>query len=144
MTKILVIEARYYEHINDLLLDGAKEAADAAGATVDVLTVPGALEVPAALRYAMRPEYDGYVVLGCVIRGETSHYDIVCEESARGVYEAVSDYDLALGNGILTVENEEQALARADKTRKNKGGDAMNAALRMLDIKRGDLNLKTL
>ncbi len=135
MTKVLIIEARYYKHINDLLLDGVKETLNKAGATFDVLTVPGALEIPAALKLSLGLGYDAYVVMGCIIRGETSHYDIVCNESARGVYEMVLDYDLALGNAILTVENEAQAIARADKTQKNKGGDAAGAALRLLEIK---------
>jgi 6,7-dimethyl-8-ribityllumazine synthase len=136
MTKVLVIEARYYDHINDLLLEGIKKTLEEAGASHDVLTVPGALEIPAALKLSIGKGYDAFIVIGCVIRGETSHYDIVCNESARGVYDCVMDYDLALGNAILTVENEEQAIARADKGQKNKGGDAAGAALRMLEIKK--------
>lgn len=136
MTKVLVIEARYYEHINDMLMDGIKKALDSAGAEMEIMTVPGALEIPAALKFAMNGGYDAYVVAGCIIRGETSHYDIVCNESARGVYDMVLDYDLALGNCILTVENEAQAKARADINAKNKGGDAALAALRMLEIKK--------
>lgn len=136
MTRVLIIEARYYEHINDLLLDGVKETLGNDNAEYDVLTVPGALEIPAALKMSLSQDYDAFVVMGCIIRGETSHYDIVCNESARGVYDTVMDYDLALGNAILTVENEEQAIARADKTKKNKGGDAAGAALRMLEIKK--------
>ncbi len=135
MTKILIIEARYYDHINDLLLDGAKAALKEAGAGYDVLTVPGALEIPAALLMSLDKGYDAFVALGCVIRGETSHYDIVCNESACGVYDLVLEHKLALGNGILTVENEEQALARARPDKKNKGGEAAKAALRMLEIK---------
>lgn len=136
--KVLIIEARYYDHINDPLLKGARAACDAAGASYDVLTVPGALEIPAALQFAVEDKansYDAYVVLGCIIRGETSHYDIVCNESARGVYDLVAKHGLALGNAILTVENEPQALARAMPDQKNKGGDAAEAALRMLEIK---------
>lgn len=136
MTKILVIEARYYERINNLLVEGIEAALKEAGAEYEIMTVPGALEIPAALKFAMKPDYDAYVVAGCIIRGETSHYDIVCNESARGVYDTVMDYDLALGNCILTVENEEQATARADMNAKNKGGDAARAALRMLQIKK--------
>ena len=136
-TKVLMIEARYYDHINDLLLEGARAALDETGAIYEVVTVPGALEIPAALNMAVhgKNKYDAYIVLGCIIRGETSHYDIVCNESARGVYDLVTRHHLALGNGILTVENEEQALARADMRRKNKGGDAARAALAMLAYK---------
>lgn len=137
MTKVLIIEARYYNHINDLELQGAKQALDQAGVSYDVLTVPGALEIPAALQMSLDKGYDAYVVLGCVIRGETSHYDIVCNESARGVYDLVMKHNLALGNGIITVENEAQALARAKSDQKDKGGEAAKAALRMLEIKAG-------
>jgi 6,7-dimethyl-8-ribityllumazine synthase len=136
MTKVLVIEARYYDHVNDLLLEGIKAALGEAGADYDVLTVPGALEIPAALHFSMEKDYDAFVVAGCIIRGETSHYDIVCNESARGVYDLVLAYDLALGNAILTVENEAQALARARPSEKNKGGGAAKAALAMLEIKK--------
>lgn len=135
MTKVLIIEARYYNHINDFLLDGAKAALEAAGADHDILTVPGALEIPAALNMSVKGGYDAYVTLGCIIRGETTHYDIVCNESARGIYDLVLKHNLALGNGILTVENEDQALARARPDRKNKGGEAAKAALRMLEIR---------
>ncbi len=133
--RVLIIEARYYNHINDQLLEGAKLALDEGGASYDVLTVPGALEIPAALNMSLPRGYDAYVVLGCIIRGETSHYDVVQNESARGVYSLVMIHKLALGNGILTVENEAQALARSGVARKNKGGEAAKAALRMLDIK---------
>lgn len=135
MTKVLIIEARYYAEINDMLLAGAKAALDEAGVKHDVLTVPGALEIPAALKWT-HDQYDAFIVLGCVIRGETTHYDIVCNESARGVYKLVLKKDIALGNGILTVENDEQAYARADMKRKNKGGEAAKAALHMLALKR--------
>ncbi len=137
MSKVLVIEARYYDHINDFLLEGIDDALKGAGATYDVLTVPGALEIPAALKMSLGKGYDAFVVIGCIIRGETSHYDIVCNESARGVYDLVLEYDLALGNAILTVENEAQALARAKRDEKNKGADAALAALRMQEIKQG-------
>ena len=135
MTKVLIIEARFYNHINDALIEGAQKALEAEGVFYEVLTVPGALEVPAALKMSLNRDFDAYVVLGCIIRGETSHYDIVCNESARGIYDLVLEYDLALGNGILTVENEAQALARARSSEKDKGGDAARAALRMLEIK---------
>lgn len=137
-TNILVIEARFYNDINDMLVEGARAALDKASATYDVITVPGALEIPAALLFAIESEkkaYDAYVVLGCVIRGETSHYDVVCNESMRGVYDLTLAYDLALGNGILTVEDRAQAIARADKNQKDKGGAAVEAALKMLEIK---------
>ena len=136
---VLIIEARYYNHINDALVEGAEEALKDSGATYDVLTVPGALEIPAALQFAVTgtgPHYDAFIVAGCIIRGETSHYDIVCNESARGVYDLVAKHGLALGNAILTVENEAQALARAEKDQKNKGGEAAKAALKMLELKR--------
>lgn len=136
MTHVLIIESRFYDHISDGLLDGAKHALDDAGASYDLITVPGAFEVPAALKMAMSDKYDAYVVLGCVIRGETSHYDLVCNESARGVYDLVLAHELALGNGIITVENEAQALARARRSEKDKGGGAAQAALKMLEIKR--------
>lgn len=137
MTHVLIIEARYYDEINDPLLSGATAALKDAGASFDVVTVPGALEIPATLQFAVtgKKAYDAYVVLGCVIRGETTHYDIVCDESARGVYDLVAKHGLALGNGILTVENDAQAMDRADPARKNKGGEAAKAALRMLGVR---------
>jgi len=136
MSRVLIIEARYYDHINDALLQGAQQVLDEAGAHYEVLSVPGALEIPAALNMSLDKGFDAYVVLGCVIRGETSHYDIVCNESARGVYDLVLRHKLALGNAILTVENEAQAMARALADQKNKGGEAARAALHMLQIKR--------
>ena len=137
---ILIVESRYYEHIADHLLSGAKAALDAAGATYELVTVPGALEAPAA-GFALSgadgggTEFDGYVALGCVIRGETFHFDIVAGESARALMSLAVDEGIAIGNGILTVENEEQALVRADPARKNKGGEAANAALRMIALR---------
>lgn len=136
MSKALIIEARYYNHINDLLLSGAKAALEATGVEYDVLTVPGALEIPAALNMSLDKGYDAFVVLGCIIRGETGHYDIVCNESARGVYDLVLKYNLELGNAILTVENEAQAIVRADPAQNNKGGSAAETALCMLEIKK--------
>lgn len=135
--RALIIEARYYNHINDMLLQGATEELQKRGIPYDVVTVPGALEIPAALGFSLKNgKYDAFVILGCIIRGETTHYDVVQNESARGIYDLVHGHGLALGNAILTVENEEQALARADKTRKNKGGEAAAVALTMLDLKR--------
>ena len=135
MTHILIVEARFYGAIADAQLAGAMAALAAAGATHDVLTVPGALEIPAAIAFAdSRGVYDGYVALGCVIRGETYHFEVVAGESARAIMALTLD-GLAIGNGILTVENEAQAWARARATEKNKGGEAAQAALAMAAIK---------
>lgn len=139
MTKALIIEANFYPHIANLLRAGAESFLEEAGAEYDILSVPGALEIPSALAFVLQKDpapYDAFVVLGCVIRGETSHYDIVCSESARGVYDLALKHSLALGNGILTVENEKQALDRADPAQKNKGRDAAKVALHMLTIKK--------
>ena len=134
--RALIIEARYYNHISDMLLQGAQDALKNAGVPYDVVTVPGALEIPAALKFAAgKGGYAAYVVLGCVIRGETTHYDVVQNESARGIYQLVLEQGLALGNAILTVENEAQALARADIGQMNKGGGAAEAALVMRNLK---------
>ena len=138
---LLVIEARFYEAISDELLRGAIAAIEQAGATYDRVTVPGALEIPAALAMALdahdRGEIrlDGAVCLGCVIRGETKHFDIVAGESARALMDLSIDGGLAIGNGILTVENEEQALARARVGEMNKGGAAAEAALTMVALR---------
>ena len=135
MARILIVEARFYDHLNDLLLDGARTAIEAAGHTHDTITVPGALEVPGAVALAAENgRWDAFVALGVVIRGETYHFEIVAGESARGLM-ALSMDGVALGNGILTVENEAQALDRADPARKNKGGEAATAALAMLTLK---------
>ena len=135
MSRILIVEARFYDHLNDLLLTGARAALEAAGHTHETVTVPGALEVPGAVALAAGTgRYDAFVALGVVIRGETYHFEIVAGESARGLM-ALSMDGLALGNGILTVENEAQALERADPARKNKGGEAAAAALAMLALK---------
>jgi len=134
---LLIVEARFYDDISDALLAGAKAAIAGAGATADVVTVPGALEIPAAIAMALkgRTTYDGYVALGCVIRGETTHYQTVANESARGLMDIAVAYALPLGNGILTVENEAQALARARVAEQNKGGAAAEAALQMIALK---------
>ena len=132
---ILIVEARFYTHIADMQLDGVTAALKAAGATHEVVTVPGALEVPAAIAFAdASGQYDAYVALGCVIRGETYHFEVVAGESARAIMALTLD-GLAIGNGILTVENEAQAIARADKTQGNKGGEAAAAALAMAALK---------
>lgn len=135
--RIMIVEARYYRHIADELARGAIEALDAAGARYERFAVPGAFEIPAAIGFAVdaRAGFDGYVALGCVIRGETSHYDYVCAESARGLQEVAVRHNLAIGFGILTVENEAQALQRARVDRKNKGGEAANACLAMIELK---------
>jgi len=135
MAKILIVEARFYDHLNDLLLEGARAAIEAAGHTHETLTVPGALEIPGAVALAAESgRYDAFVALGVVIRGETYHFEIVAGESARGLM-ALSMDGVAIGNGILTVENEAQALARARRSEKDKGGEAAKAALAMLALK---------
>ncbi len=135
MARILIVEARFYDHLNDLLIDGARAAIEDAGHIHETITVPGALEIPAAIAFASESgRYDGYVALGVVIRGETYHFEIVAGESARGLM-ALSMDGLAIGNGILTTENEAQALTRARPTEKDKGGEAAKAALAMLEIK---------
>lgn len=134
MAKFLIVEARFYEHLNDMLIDGARRALEQAGHLVDVITVPGALEIPGAISMAAESgRYDGFVAIGVIIRGETYHFEVVSNESARGLMALTMD-GIAIGNGILTVENEAQALARASKHDKNKGGEAAIAAMRMLDI----------
>ena len=135
MAHVLIVEARFYEHLNDLLLAGARAAIEAAGHSHETLTVPGALEVPGAIALADESgDYDAFVALGVIIRGETYHFEIVCNESARGIMDLTLS-GLAIGNGILTVENEAQALARADKDQLDKGGGAAAAALAMMDLR---------
>jgi 6,7-dimethyl-8-ribityllumazine synthase len=141
---IMIVEARYYAHISDELAKGAITALDAAGASYERFAVPGAFEIPAAVRFAVEAQsrgarearFDGYLALGCVIRGETTHYDYVCNESAGGLQRLALEHNLAIGFGILTVENEAQALARARVDKKNKGGEAANACLAMIELKR--------
>ncbi len=135
MAKFLIVEARFYDHLNDQLIAGAKAALKAAGHKSEVITVPGALEIPAAIALADQSgDYDGYVAIGVVIRGETYHFEIVAGESARGIMALTID-GLAIGNGILTVENEAQALVRADPAQKNKGGEAALAAIALLALR---------
>jgi len=135
MAKLLIVEARFYDHLNDLLLEGARAAIEEAGHMHETITVPGALEIPGAVALAAESgRYDAFVALGVVIRGETYHFEIVAGESARGLM-ALSMDGVALGNGILTVENEAQALTRARRTEKDKGGEAAKAALAMLALK---------
>jgi len=135
MARFLIVEARFYDHLNDMLVAGAKSALKAAGHATDVVTVPGALEIPAAISLAdATGDYDGYVAIGVVIRGETYHFEIVAGESARGIMALTMD-GIAIGNGILTVENEAQALVRADPAQKDKGGEAAKAAIALLHLK---------
>ena len=139
---ILIIEARFYDDLADELLRGAVAAIERAGGTHERVTVPGALEIPAALAMALEAvdkgtaAFDGYVALGCVIRGETTHYDTVAGESARGIMDLAIDESLAIGNGIITVENDDQAWARARVGEQNKGGAAAEAALRMIAVRK--------
>jgi 6,7-dimethyl-8-ribityllumazine synthase len=136
MARILIVEARFYDHLNDLLLQGARAAIEGAGHEHETVTVPGALEVPGAIALAAETgRFDAYVALGVVIRGETYHFEIVAGESARGLMALTLD-GLAIGNGILTVEDEAQALARARPAEKDKGGEAAKAAIAMLDLRR--------
>jgi 6,7-dimethyl-8-ribityllumazine synthase len=134
--RMLIVEARFYDDIAEALLAGARAVLDEAGVEYDTITVPGALEIPAAVAMALESRaYDGVVALGCVIRGETHHFDIVANESARGLMD-LSLRGIALGNGILTVENEAQAKARAGGAEGNKGTDAARAALTMARLRR--------
>ena len=134
MAHVLIAEARFYDHLNDLLVAGARAVVEAAGHTAEVVTVPGALELPGAVALAAETgRYDAYVALGVVIRGETFHFEVVSNESARGLMALTLD-GLAIGNGVLTVENEAQALARARPDELDKGGGAARAALAMLAL----------
>lgn len=137
--RVLIVEARFYEDIADALFAGAEAALNASDFEFDRISVPGALEIPAAIRFAMNRSgsmaYDGYVALGCVIRGETTHYDIVTNQSASGLQHLALQYQLAVGNGIITVENEDQAWDRARVDRQNKGGEAAIACVAMVALK---------
>ena len=142
MTRVLIVEARFYEEIADELARGAIQLLEQEGVDYDRISVPGAFEIPAAIGFARHGatsggvDYDGYVALGCVIRGETTHYDYVCGESARGLQDLATRDGVALGYGILTVENADQAWARARiEGGKNKGRDAAQACLDMIDVK---------
>ena len=142
MTRILIVEARFYDGLADALLAGAMAALKAEGAEFDKITVPGALEIPGAIAmasasgHAAGRAYEGYVALGCVIRGETAHFDVVANESARGLMDLTVHQRLAIGNGILTVENEDQAWERARADRQDKGGGAAKAAIAMTRLRR--------
>ena len=134
MANFLIVEARFYDDFNDMLIAGARSVLEDAGHDVDVLTVPGALEVPGAISLAAETgRYDGFVAIGVVIRGETYHFEIVAGESARGIMALTMD-GIAIGNGILTTENREQTLVRADPQQKDKGGEAAKAALALFDL----------
>ena len=134
MAKFLIVEARFYDHLNDMLVAGAKAALKAKGHEVEVITVPGALEIPGTIAMAAEAQqYDGFVAIGVVIRGETYHFEIVAGESARGIMALTMD-GIAIGNGILTVENEAQAIVRADPKQKDKGGEAAQAAMALLNL----------
>ena len=134
MAKILIVEARFYPHLNDMLLDGARNVLEAAGHGHETITVPGALEVPGAIALAAKSgRYCGFVALGAIIRGETYHFEAVANESARGLMELTLQ-GVPVGNGILTVEDEAQALARADPGQADTGGGAARAALALVDI----------
>ncbi|MBU0723552.1 MAG: 6,7-dimethyl-8-ribityllumazine synthase [Alphaproteobacteria bacterium] len=136
MTNVLIVEARFYEDLADELVKGAIAALEAAGIGYERVAVPGAFEIPAAIAFAARSDrFAGYIALGCVIRGETTHYDYVCGESARGLQDLAIQRNLAIGYGILTCENGEQAWARASVAKKNKGKDAAEACLAMIALK---------
>ena len=135
MARFLIVEARFYDHLNDMLIAGARAALEEAGHAAEILTVPGALELPGAIAAgAETGRYDGFVALGVVIRGETYHFEIVAGESARGIMALTMD-GIPVGNGILTVENEAQAIVRADPAQLNKGAGAAEAAMALLAIR---------
>lgn len=139
--RILIIEARFYPHISDALLDGATAAIEAAGAQFERIAVPGALEIPSAILFAARAgegagrSFDGYVALGCVIRGDTYHFEIVANESAHGLMQLALQHGLCIGNGILTCESEEQAMLRASRDGHDKGGGAARACLALVEAR---------
>jgi 6,7-dimethyl-8-ribityllumazine synthase len=141
MSKVLIIQAVFYDKISALLLKGATEELTRQGYKYDAIDVPGAFEIPAAISFAKDAtsdffKYEGYIALGCVIRGETTHYDYVCGESARGLNELAFKEKLAIGYGIITTENEAQALERADPSKKDKGGFAAHACIEMIKLKK--------
>ncbi|MBN8543875.1 MAG: 6,7-dimethyl-8-ribityllumazine synthase [Alphaproteobacteria bacterium] len=135
MKPILIVVSPYYQDIAEQLVRGASQVVSDAGLKVEIITVPGAFEIPAAIGYALRSNrYAGYIALGCVIRGETTHYDYVCQETARGLQDLAVQFGAAIGFGVLTTENLEQALVRADIAQGDKGGEAAKACLRMLEL----------
>jgi 6,7-dimethyl-8-ribityllumazine synthase len=140
-SNILIVEAPFYPEISRLLLDGATAALERGGAYFDSVSVSGALEIPPAINFAVKggghggKTYDGFVALGCVIRGETYHFDIVAGQSARALMDLSLEHGLCIGNGILTVENDQQAMARADREQGDKGGDAVRACLALIELR---------
>ena len=140
---IMIVESRYYEEIAEELIQSVLTELEEAGATYERFEVPGAFEIPVAIKYAIRSmdfyaaqrRFDGYITLGCVIRGQTTHYDYVCSESARALQDLSVQYSLALGYGILTVENKDQAMARAKRSEQDRGGHAARACLKMIEHK---------
>ena len=137
MPHILIVVSHYYPHISSELVSGAMVQLEKHGATFEEIVVPGAFEIPGAIRLAIagQKHFDGFIALGCVIRGDTTHYDYVCAESARGLMQLSLEHGAAIGYGILTVENEAQALARARVNEGNKGKDAADACLKMITLK---------
>lgn len=136
MKKILIVQARFYEEIADNMTKAAIDTVMEAGFEFEVINLPGVFELPAAISMAIASEkYDAYIALGCVIRGETTHYDYVCNESARGLNDLAIKHNVAIGYGVITAENRQQANVRADKAQKNVGGKAANAAIAMLKLK---------
>jgi 6,7-dimethyl-8-ribityllumazine synthase len=141
---VMIVEARFYDDIADAMFDSVKSELDAAKATYERVQVPGSFEIPAAIMYALRSldfytarrRFDGYIALGCVIRGETSHYDHVCQETSRALQDLAVQYSLALGFGLLTCENRAQAVVRARRDGKDRAGAAARACLRMIELKR--------
>jgi len=134
MMRVLIVEARFYPEISDALYDGAHQALEVAGIASERGAVPGALEIPGAIKFA-NLHYDGFIALGCVIRGETHHFEIVANESARALMDLVLNDGLCIGNGILTVEDEEQAFHRARREELDKGGDAARACVALMSLK---------
>ena len=132
--KVLILEARFHEHITDMMVKGAIAVLERSGVKYERLPVPGSFEIPGAIKFALNM-YDGFVALGCVIRGETSHFEYVCAESARGLMSLSMDHNVAIGYGVLTCDNEQQAIERADPKQLDKGGDAALACLRMIELK---------
>ncbi len=138
MPHIMIVLSPYYKDVSSYLLQGATAVLNDSGATYDIVEIDGALEIPAAIKFgafSKVKKYDAFIALGCVLRGETSHYDIVCNESARGLMDLGLAHDLCIGNGILTCDNMDQAIVRSDPRQKNKGADVANAALNLLKIK---------
>ncbi len=132
--KVLILEARFHEPITEMMVKGAIAVLEQSGVKYERLSVPGSFELPGAIKFAMNM-YDGFVALGCVIRGATSHFEYVCAESARGLMALTMEHNMAIGYGILTCETEAQAIERADPKQLDKGGDAAAACLRMIELK---------